>query len=177
MKPWTLIALNIRKCITLCNLFWNVWYFPSYVYWLYLRNDKEVPAAIGSIMPKQENVQGDKKKSSPHLSLPFEPGHLSRNPVADRPLCLSVHFQTSPWPGEGKGVIGSSTQDLPLELEMRSPSPDPLGGGVAGWKQTNSNSTPISLIGRRWNGCWVDRTNGVTASSGKLMFKLIFWIK
>lgn len=103
MKPWTLIALNIRKCITLCNLFWNVWYFPSYVYWLYLRNDKEVPAAIGSIMPKQENVQGDKKKSSPHLSLPFEPGHLSRNPVADRPLCLSVHFQTSPWPGEGKG--------------------------------------------------------------------------
>ena len=74
---------------------------------------------------------------------PWSRETFPRDPVADRPFGVNVRFKPVP-------VIGTSTRDLRVEPEMRSPSPDPLGGRMAsenkGTKQQQPPSPPHGLL-------------------------------
>lgn len=142
----TQIGLNIRKCITLCNLSWNPWCFPCSVGWLPPSDDKDIPAACSSMPHAQTGIGPEKIKS--HLLIcvfPWSRETFPRDPVVDRPLGLNVCFKLVP-------VIGTSPQDLRLELEMRSPSPAPLGGWMASENKGTKQQHPAPPQGVCYEG-------------------------
>lgn len=131
--------------------------------WLPPSDDKDIPAACSSMPHAQTGIGPEKIKS--HLLIcvfPWSRETFPRDPVVDRPLGLNVCFKLVP-------VIGTSPQDLRLELEMRSPSPAPLGGRMASENKGTKQQHPAPPKGSvmkedERNGCWVDRTHSVIAS-------------
>lgn len=63
--------------------------------------------------PNRKIIKED-KRSSTGVSLSLELGDVSQNPVEAAALCLSAHFETGTWPGDGKGC--DWLQDLGVSL-------------------------------------------------------------
>ena len=102
--------------------------------WLHPRDNKDIAAAVLCIMPKQEYAQRKVKSHFLICVSPWNRENFSPGPRGSLTR-LNVHFKLVL-------VVGTGTQDLCLEVEMRSPSPDPLGGRMAIEKQTKQQQKP-----------------------------------